>query len=83
MFFNSTNNHLTGGLIVVFLSSAFLLTAAAQVTFENVSAAVGLGNTGGQVSWIDFNKDGWTDVQAGGLWRNEEGKKFVNVGPAG
>ena len=83
MFFNTTNNHSIGGLIVIFLSGAFLLTAEAQVTFEDVSDAVGLGGTGGQVSWVDFDKDGWTDVQAGGLWRNEEGKKFVNVGPAG
>ena len=28
---------------------------------------------GWQISWVDFDNDGWTDAVAGGLWRNNEG----------
>ena len=34
--------------------------------------------------WVDYNNDGWTDLQDGqSIWRNEEGKKFVKVDGGG
>jgi hypothetical protein len=38
---------------------------------------------GGAACWADFNNDGWVDVCAGGIWRNEQGKGFTKVGDAG
>jgi len=52
------------------------------VTFTDVTAALGLdGVGGGQACWVDFDNDGWTDLAAGELWRNEGGRRFVRVGP--
>jgi hypothetical protein len=79
----TTTHQFAGSVLAGLLFSLFVITADAQVKFEKVNAAVGLGDTGGQISWVDFDKDGWTDAQSTGLWRNEEGKKFVNVGPGG
>jgi hypothetical protein len=52
------------------------------VVFENVTEAMGLGGMGkGHGAWVDYNNDGWTDLQDGqNIWRNEEGMKFVKSG---
>ncbi|MFM1551050.1 MAG: CRTAC1 family protein [Lentisphaeria bacterium] len=52
--------------------------------FVNVTQELGLEGIGdANGAWIDYNADGWVDVQTNtGLWRNEEGKRFVMVGPA-
>ena len=38
-----------------------------KITFENVTEALGLeGLHGDEACWIDYNNDGWTDLQGGG-----------------
>eukprot|EP00913_Durusdinium_trenchii_P005676 g5294.t1 len=50
--------------------------AASQ--FRDASKALGFSG-GGQVSFVDYNSDGWVDIHAGKLYRNEKGKRFVVV----
>ena len=56
-----------------------------KITFENVTEAMGLTEMLGDAAlWVDYNNDGWTDLQDGqSIWRNEEGKKFVKVDGGG
>ncbi len=53
---------------------------AAEPTFTNVTATVGLPQVGsGPVSWGDFDNDGRLDLLLGaGVWRNT-GSGFVDV----
>ena len=46
--------------------------------FEDVSEAWGVSG-GGKVAFGDFNNDGWVDLFNGKLWRNDGGKRFVEV----
>lgn len=58
----------------------------AEPIFEDATKSLGLSLGGGQVSWGDFNNDGWEDLHDGGLWVNERGKKFSRFngkGPSG
>jgi hypothetical protein len=58
-----------------------LLMAAASTHagFRDASEALGFSGDG-KAAFADFNGDGWSDLLAGGhLYRNEEGKKLVNV----
>lgn len=58
-------------------------TANAQeskVTFHDVSENVGLQLGGGAACWMDLDNDGWVDLCAGGIWRNNEGKSFSRFG---
>jgi len=56
-----------------------------KITFENVTEAMGLTEMLGDAAlWVDYNNDGWTDLQDGGsIWRNEAGKTFVKVDGGG
>ena len=67
-------------VIMALLCCTPCLTLFAEVTFEDVSAEVGVGG-GGSAAWIDYDHDGWTDLQTDALYRNEGGKKFVRTGP--
>lgn len=63
-----------------------LASALHAEPFTDGAPALGLGLDAGQVCWADFNSDGWTDiVSAGGVWRNEGGKRFARyaegIGP--
>jgi len=60
-------------------------TEPVKITFENVTEALGLeGMVDSEAYWVDYNNDGWTDLQDGGrIWRNEEGKTFVKVAGGG
>ncbi len=60
-------------------------TSLANVTFTDVTSVFELGDTGKQSgAFIDYNDDGWTDLQMDtGLYRNEGGTKFVKAGPGG
>ena len=48
-------------VIMALLCCAPCLTLFAEVTFEDVSAEVGVGG-GGSAAWIDYDHDGWTDL---------------------
>lgn len=53
-------------------------TANAQdpsVVFKDVSGDAGLQLGGGAACWADFDNDGWVDVCAGAVWKNNEGKR--------
>ena len=63
----------------------FLLVSTAnaqepEVTFKDVSGEAGLQLGGGAACWADFDNDGWVDVCAGAVWRNNEGKSFSRLG---
>jgi hypothetical protein len=66
-------------LLISLLSSPFASVLPAQ-TFTNVTAAVGLPQTGrSSVSWADYDNDGRLDLLAGAaIWRNTE-SGFTNV----
>ncbi len=58
-------------------------TANAQepaVVFKDVSGDAGLQLGNGAACWADFNNDGWVDVCAGAVWKNEEGNSFTRLG---
>ena len=53
---------------------------AATVTFEDVTAALGIENPGSErAAWVDYNNDGWPDLMSYQLWRNEGGTRFVEA----
>ena len=42
-------------------------TEPVKITFENVTEALGLeGMVDSEAYWVDYNNDGWTDLQDGG-----------------
>ena len=50
------------------------------IKFADVTAATGINPGGRCAAWGDLNNDGWTDLIADGrIYRNEEGKKFVDI----
>ena len=58
-------------------------TANAQdspVVYKDVSESAGLQLGGGAVCWSDFDNDGWVDVCAGAVWKNNQGKSFTRLG---
>jgi enediyne biosynthesis protein E4 len=62
----------------------YLLAALAALSapaFVDVSSATGPASLGnGAACWVDVDGDGWTDlVVSGVVWRNEGGKKFVEL----
>lgn len=56
-------------------------TADAEfIKFADVTTAMGIKPAGHCAAWGDLDNDGWTDLIVGGrIYRNEEGKKFVDV----
>ena len=72
--------------IVIALIVAATVDAGAQhVSFELATDAAGLTGVGkDQAAWVDYNDDGWTDLQtAKAIWANNRGKTFVKSGPGG
>ena len=70
------DGHLFATIIYLAASS----TTLAEVTFENVSETMGAGG-GGSAAWVDYDQDGWTDLQTDALYHNQGGMKFVKTGP--
>ncbi|MCF7838307.1 MAG: CRTAC1 family protein [Candidatus Marinimicrobia bacterium] len=71
----------TGSIIWRLLPALWPILAGAA-RFEDHTAAMGLTlpAKGGGACWVDYDRDGWVDLVAGGiLWRNDEGKRFVEV----
>ena len=50
------------------------------VVFKDVSDDLGLQLGGGAGCWADFDNDGWVDVCAGAVWKNNQGKSFSRFG---
>lgn len=78
--------HLQRPILCVALIIGSIPLLGAEHIFEDASKSLGLSLGGGQVSWGDFNNDGWEDLHDGGLWVNERGKKFSRFngqGPSG
>jgi len=62
------------------LISALALGQAVAPAFVDVSAAVGLTLANEHACWVDVDRDGWTDLIAGGVvWRNDRGRRFERV----
>ncbi len=55
-------------LLVIIILSAFFNTSGAQIHFEEVASKIGINVTygvtdsGGGMSFVDFNNDGWDDI---------------------
>ena len=78
--------HLQRPILCVALIIGSIPLLGAEHIFGDASKSLGLSLGGGQVSWGDFNNDGWEDLHDGGLWVNERGKKFSRFngkGPSG
>lgn len=46
--------------------------------FEDITSAAGLNLANEAACWIDFDRDGWTDLVSGGVaWRSLGGERFV------
>ncbi|MDA1017916.1 MAG: CRTAC1 family protein [Planctomycetota bacterium] len=68
----------------VALSMPLLMGEAhAQTVFSDKTVELKLQLGGEAACWADFNNDGWVDLCAGGIWKNEAGKSFTKIGNAG
>ena len=54
----------------------FSFTSASHAQFKDVSEEFGF-TGGGKASFADYNNDGFVDLHAGQLFKNEGGKKLV------
>ncbi|MBN1419276.1 MAG: CRTAC1 family protein [Planctomycetes bacterium] len=74
-------------LALSFAVGLWAATPAAEPTFKDRTADLGLALENAQACWVDLDGDGWTDLCAGGgVWKNESGKGFTRlaagIGPA-
>ena len=68
-------------LIAVFLIVVAPLATGedSAVLFVEKTSALELKLSGGAACWADFNNDGWVDVCCGGVWTNQNGKRFAKT----
>ncbi|MBX3120545.1 MAG: VCBS repeat-containing protein [Fimbriimonadaceae bacterium] len=50
-----------------------------DVLFKDRTADFNLQIAGDGACWVDINNDGWVDLCANGVWRNEKGKGFTKI----
>ena len=58
------------------LATLLVTVTTAVAEFKDGNKQLGI-TPGGKAAFIDYNNDGWIDLFAGQLWKNEGGKKFV------
>ena len=61
---------------------ALAVTTASYGQFTDASGELGFSG-GSKAAFGDYNNDGFVDLYTGKLWRNENGKKFVEVTDSG
>lgn len=61
------------------LLSAFAGEPQPTVVFKDQTAALGLALGGNGACWADINNDGWVDLCAGAVWKNNAGKSFTKI----
>lgn len=59
-----------------------IIQSSLNAQFKDVSEAFGFSG-GGKAAFGDFNNDGYVDLYSGKLWRNENGKRLVEVSESG
>lgn len=58
-------------------------SAGIGVAFQDIAPSLGLTLANDQACFVDIDNDHFTDIICGGaIWRNERGRKFINVGTA-
>jgi hypothetical protein len=59
---------------------ACLFASTSTPSFVDVSQSLNLQLGNDQACWIDLDRDGWTDLVAGGVvWKNQAGKSFTKI----
>ena len=58
-------------------------TVAQDVTFVDRTEELKIAPANGAACWADLNNDGWSDLVAGSIWKNNEGQSFTKVGDVG
>jgi hypothetical protein len=69
-------------LFCLFCSFHTALTTPSFGQFTDASDELGFGG-GGKAAFGDYNHDGFVDLYTGKLWRNEHGKRFIEVTDSG
>ena len=69
-------------LFCLFCSLHTALTTPSFGQFTDASDELGFGG-GGKAAFGDYNHDGFVDLYTGKLWRNEHGKRFIEVTDSG
>jgi hypothetical protein len=68
----------------MFATFAFTLLGSALNPFLDATDALGLSIGTDAACLVDFNRDGWTDLVAGGfVWQNEQGNRFTKIAQVG
>lgn len=66
------------------LTVAACLTLAIAPQFADKTSELGLQIGTDAACWVDLDRDGWTDLVAGGVvWLNDGGKRFTSVAQVG
>ena len=60
-----------------------LSVAAQDVKFVDRTQELKLAPSNAAACWADLNNDGWSDLVAGAIWKNNGGKSFTKTGEAG
>jgi enediyne biosynthesis protein E4 len=62
---------------------ALLIAVAGPYSFLDKTSALGLSIPGDAACWVDIDNDGYTDLIAGAVWKNNQGKSFTKMQDVG
>lgn len=66
--------------VICLLSLVGMLNAQdSPIVFKDVTSEVGIQLAGSAACWVDVDNDGWVDVVAGGVWKNNQGQSFSRI----